>query len=379
MDHIHSINQLREKCRDYNIPLCLIFVDFEKAFDSVEINAILNSLLASGVESGYVKLLKNIYTDCTTSTTLDNLKTTMSIKKGVRQGDTISPKLFTCCLEYVFSQLHWENKGIHIDGEYLNHLKFADDIVIISHSTEEATDMLNDLNTKSRKCGLKINKAKTKIVRNKKEQSTHPVTLDNQRIEELSQYVYLGQTVNLSDNNQSKEITRRIQLGWAAFGKHNDIMRSNLPICLKKKIFDQCILPAMTYASETWTTTNKMNNKLQTTQRAMERIMIGINKKDRWHNTTVRETTKVKDIIKHIKRSKWRWAGHIARITDNRWTIRLTNWIPRSSLRSRGRPVYKWESDIISLVGTTWQRRARNRVSWKSHAEAYIQQWIDNG
>ena len=36
--HIHAINQLKEKCREYNIPLCVTFVDYEKAFDSVQPN-----------------------------------------------------------------------------------------------------------------------------------------------------------------------------------------------------------------------------------------------------------------------------------------------------------------------------------------------------
>ena len=42
-DHIHPINQLKEKCREYNIPLCVAFVDYEKAFDSVQTHAILTS------------------------------------------------------------------------------------------------------------------------------------------------------------------------------------------------------------------------------------------------------------------------------------------------------------------------------------------------
>ena len=33
---IHAINQLTEKCSEYNIPLCVAFVDYEKAFDSVQ-------------------------------------------------------------------------------------------------------------------------------------------------------------------------------------------------------------------------------------------------------------------------------------------------------------------------------------------------------
>ena len=43
-DHIHAINQLKQKYREYNTPLCVAFVDYEKAFDSVQIQAILTSL-----------------------------------------------------------------------------------------------------------------------------------------------------------------------------------------------------------------------------------------------------------------------------------------------------------------------------------------------
>ena len=43
-DHIHAINQLKKKCREYNIPLCVAFVDYEKAFDYVQTQAILTSL-----------------------------------------------------------------------------------------------------------------------------------------------------------------------------------------------------------------------------------------------------------------------------------------------------------------------------------------------
>ena len=62
-DHIHAINQLKEKCREYNIPLCVAFVDYEKAFDSVQTQAILTSLQEQGIEDVYIEILKDIYTD----------------------------------------------------------------------------------------------------------------------------------------------------------------------------------------------------------------------------------------------------------------------------------------------------------------------------
>ena len=52
------------------------------------------------------------------------------IKGGERQGDTISPKLFTATLESIFRRLNWENKGVEIDGEFLSNLHFANDIFI---------------------------------------------------------------------------------------------------------------------------------------------------------------------------------------------------------------------------------------------------------
>ena len=54
----------------------------------------------------------------------------------------ISPKLFTVVLEEVFNILEWEEGGIQIIGEYLNILKFADDIVLMSQLTDELQHMI---------------------------------------------------------------------------------------------------------------------------------------------------------------------------------------------------------------------------------------------
>ena len=61
-DHIHAINQLKEKCHEYNIPLCVAFVDYEKAVDSVQTQAILTSLQEQGMEYVYIEILIDIQT-----------------------------------------------------------------------------------------------------------------------------------------------------------------------------------------------------------------------------------------------------------------------------------------------------------------------------
>ena len=103
-DHIHAIHQ--EKCREYNIPLCVAFVDYEKAFDSVQTQAIFTSLQEKGIEDVNIELLKYIHTDRSVTVHLHKESEKIRIKRGVRQGDTISPKLFTATLESIFIRLN---------------------------------------------------------------------------------------------------------------------------------------------------------------------------------------------------------------------------------------------------------------------------------
>ena len=78
----------------------------------------------------------------------------------------------------------------------------------------------------------------------------------------------------------------------------------------------------------TWIITKKMQERLSITQRSMERSMIGITRTDRKTNEWLKQQTGVQDEIHTVKWIKWQWAGHIARIADNRWTKLVTEWTP---------------------------------------------------
>ena len=58
----------------------------------------------------------------------------------------------------------------------------------------------------------------------------------------------------------------------------------------------------------------------------MERRMLNVKLKDRIRNTIIRQRTRVTDIVQCVTNTKWKLTGHIARIKDNRWTIRNTEW-----------------------------------------------------
>ena len=144
----------------------------------------------------------------------------------------------------------------------------------------------------------------------------------------VDSYVYLGKTVT-KDGELLPEITKRIALSWTAFGKVGTIMKSRKASMKikRKKIHDEYIPPVMTYGCETWTLNNGVMDKLAIAKRKTERIMISIILRDRKRNTWIRQETG--DIINAIRKAKHRWAGHIARLSDNRWTIRATEWTQR--------------------------------------------------
>ena len=119
------------------------------------------------MDEPYVELIKHIYESATSVIMTDKTSESFKIERGVRQGDPVSPKLFNAVLEDIFRRLNWEDRGVKINEKRLNHLRFADDIMTISETAEETEVMLTELNTESKKDGMKMHMGKTKVMFNK--------------------------------------------------------------------------------------------------------------------------------------------------------------------------------------------------------------------
>lgn len=69
-------------------------------------------------------------------------------------------------------------------------------------------------------------------------------------------HVHLRQEIT-SDKSMMNTINRRIRNRWGAFRKNSIILMSNMLLSLKRKAFDQCVLPTLSYRMETWTLTKR--------------------------------------------------------------------------------------------------------------------------
>ena len=107
-------------------------------------------------------------------------------------------------------------EGVNVDGENLTNLRFADDVALFNETTKSMENHLNSLSSESLKVGLKILKRKTKCVTNHAD--SEKILIDQQKIEKVTEFKYLGQNTHLKDTTK-EEIYARIRAAWSCFEK----------------------------------------------------------------------------------------------------------------------------------------------------------------
>ena len=104
----------------------------------------------------------------------------------------------------------------------------------------------------------------------------------------------------------------------------------------------------------------------------MEMKMLGVKLQDK-----IMERTNIFDIIEYTLKQKKRWAGHIARMTDSRWTKTLHRVATKEREEIRRTTKQKMVRRHNKEGRATWNRKATDRRQWKTLMEGYILQWID--
>ena len=123
------------------------------------------------------------------------------------------------------------------------------------------------VNEETLKIGLKIHKGQTKFMTNI--DPTDNIQRNGTEIVKVTNYKYLRQTMAMG-NSTKQEVSIRIKARWSVFGKYREIfLDRHLPMILKRKVFNQCVLPAKTYGCQTWSLTKALAKKLERSQRAM--------------------------------------------------------------------------------------------------------------
>ena len=176
-----------------------------------------------GVNKAYLNIIKYLYHKPTSVIHLHTDSEKFRLQRGVRQGDNISPRLFTSCLQdAIISKINWKDRGIKINVEYKSHLIFADNIVLIAEFTSGLQKILQDIHETSKPVGLNMYPGKTQVMCNFVFNKID-ISINGGKIEEVTSYIYLTHMVT-KDHNQEQELIHKMSLGWTTFGKLYSIM-----------------------------------------------------------------------------------------------------------------------------------------------------------
>lgn len=377
IDQIATLRVIVEQTIEWQTSLYVCFVDFEKAFDSLDRKAMWSILRHYGVPEEMVNIIKQLYDGFSCRVIHDGrLSEEFLVTTGVRQGCLLSPLLFLVVLDWATRTAYaGSERGIQwtLTGK-LEDLAFADDLALLAHRHQDMQKKVDSLGETSQRVGLKISQEKTKVLRinNKQEE---PLRIEGQIVEDVDEFTYLGSKISKSGGT-GEDIRARIGKAQHAFKTLRPVWRSTaISVKTKLCIFNSNVKAILLYGSETWRITNTSCSKIQTFLNKCLRQILRLKWFDKVSNQDLWKRANQEPIVVQIRRRKWRWVGHTLRKSQSNVTRQSLQWNPQGK-RRRGRPKQTWSRsllDELKAAGQTWETAkssARDRRKWRQFVEA---------
>ena len=185
-------------------------------------------------------------------------------------------------------------------------------------------------------------------------------------------------------NSIVEEIKSRLRSGNAFYHSVQNLFSSRLlSKNLKIKIYRTIILPVVLYGCEAWSLTLREERKLRVFENILLRRIFGARSGEvtrewrRLHNEELNDLYSSPNIVRVIKSRRMRWAGHVARMGEERGVYRVLVGKPEGK-RPLGRPRRRWVDNIrmdLQEVGCgymDWIGLALDRDRWRTLVSAVM-------
>ena len=163
-DAVRSINDVMEYTKLQNIPGLMTTFDFKKAFDSINWQFLFETLKVFNFGNSFIRWVEVLYSD-TSSCVMNNgfASEIFQIKRGVWQGDPLSPYLFVIALEIVNIAIrdNEEIEGIQVGKSNIKLNVFADDLTTFVKNVKSFCSLSILLEKFGNISGIKLNEEKT--------------------------------------------------------------------------------------------------------------------------------------------------------------------------------------------------------------------------
>ena len=142
----------------------MIFIDFHKAFDSMEWTYLVSCLKAFQCGPDFIRWVKTLYKNIQSCVINNGLTTDyFALERVVRQGDPLSPNLFVAVVETLAIGIG-ENtaiNGITVGKEETKLLQYADDTTAVLSDMDSTRALFTLLDVFKELSGRRINSSKT--------------------------------------------------------------------------------------------------------------------------------------------------------------------------------------------------------------------------
>ena len=232
---IYTLRMLAERALEVQQDLYLCFIDYTKAFDTINHEKIIHHLERLNIDGKDLRIIKNLYWEQTANVRYESeLGEPVKIRRGVRQGCVLSPDLFSLYSEYIMRSIQGQ-PGINVGGSIINNLRYADDTVLIATNEEELQAILNIIDSESEAVGLGINikKTETMVISRKQEIPKCKIILKGEALKQVSSFKYLGALVS-TDGRSTQEVKVRVAQAKKAFTDLSKIL-TNKRLSLKTR------------------------------------------------------------------------------------------------------------------------------------------------
>ena len=236
------------------------FIDFRKAYDSIDRGILWNKLSTMGLRGKMLSAVKSLYSSVKSCVRLNNMTTEwFDVAVGLRQGCCVSPNMFNCFIDDLSTMSN--NLGIGIDignGEKLCILMYADDVVFLTENEQDLQLLLDTLSQWSQTNRMSINCKKSNVVHFRPPSVRRTSSLfrcGNENVILCDKYVYLG--LHLSEHLDYNLMAKYVsQSAGRALGllivKYRNA--GGLPYNVYTKLFDSMVWPVINYGAAIWGT-----------------------------------------------------------------------------------------------------------------------------
>ena len=233
----------------------LAFIDFSKAFDNVNRNVLYAKLISHGISSKFLKIIESMYSKINSKVRTSNgVSGTFSQQRGVMQGESLSPTLFAISINEIETLMNnIPSMGVLAGNRKLSVLKYADDLVLCSVTSDGLQHGMNALHEFCMSNNLTVNTSKSKAMYvSGKVKRKLPVIFYNQEpLDWVEDFKYLG--VHIARNgkltNGLKNVCQQARRAQATLDLHI-IKHPSVSIQHIFELFDCLIKPILCYGCE---------------------------------------------------------------------------------------------------------------------------------